>query len=295
MEVEKNTQSKSFIINLIQMKVTKDKAVNLKRAQDLIETAVNLHKPQVVILPEFFTTPINSPNYRNYMENEDDSETLKLLKSLAQQHQIYLIGGSFPAYTDNDDTKIYNTCYCIDKMGEVKTIYRKLHLFDVNIPGKIVARESSRITKGNDYGVFETEYANFGIGICYDIRFAEYALLLRKEHNIDMLVYPAAFNTVTGPLHWEILGKGRAVDNQSYVAMCSPSRNYENPSEYQAYGHSMVVDPYGQIVSTTGYEEDILVARVDLSKNDEIRSTIPVWHQKRWDVYSLFKTEKQKF
>jgi omega-amidase len=285
-------QPKSFIIALIQMKVTKDKEVNLNRAQDLVEAAVKLHKPQIVILPEFFTTPINSPQYKNYAENESDSKTLNVLKNLAKEYSIYLIGGSFPSYiNDEGDSKIYNTCFCIDKTGEIKTVFRKLHLFDVNIPGKIVAKESSRITKGKDFGIFQTKYAKIGIGICYDIRFAEYALLLRKEHNVDMLVYPAAFNTVTGPLHWELLGRSRALDNQLYVALCSPSRNYENPNEYQAWGHSMVVDPYGQVVTSTGIEEDILVARVDLSKNDEIRTSIPVWYQKRWDVYNLSKTE----
>lgn len=289
---EQSKQQRNFIVNLIQMKVIKDKSANLTRAQEMIETAVKLYKPQIVILPEFFTTPISSPSYKEYAENEDNSETLKLLQSIAKQNKIYLVGGSFPSYYNNDDSKIYNTCFCIDKFGEVKTVFRKLHLFDVNIPGKIVARESSRVTKGHDFGIFETEYAKIGIGICYDIRFAEYALLLRKEFNIDMLVYPAAFNTITGPLHWEILGKSRAVDNQVYVALCSPSRNYENPNEYQAYGHSMIVDSYGNIVTTTGYEEDILHARVDLTKNDDIRSSIPVWHQKRWDVYNINKVEK---
>jgi len=292
-ELSKSTEkTESFVISLIQMKTTQDKEANLNRAQELIETAVKLHKPKMVILPEFFTTPINSRNYQNYAENESDSPTLNLLQSLAKEHSIYIIGGSFPSYKNDDKNKIYNTCFCLDKTGEIKTVFRKLHLFDVNIPGKIVVRESSRITKGEDFGIFETEFAKIGIGICYDIRFPEYALLLRKEHNIDILVYPAAFNTVTGPLHWEILARSRAVDNQVYVVMCSPSRNYENPNDYQAWGHSMVVDPYGQVVTSTGIEEDILVARVDLIKNNEIRSSIPVWFQKRWDVYNLGKTEK---
>jgi omega-amidase len=292
MEGQPKHSEGNFLISLIQMKVTKDKTANLKRAQDMIEISIKLHDPKIVILPEFFTTPINSPNYKEYAEDAANSKTIKLLQSLAKQNQIYIIGGSFPTYFNNDDSKIYNTCFCIDKTGEVKTAFKKLHLFDVNIPGKIVAKESSRITKGEDFGIFETEYAKIGIGICYDIRFVEYALLLRKEHNVDMLVYPAAFNTVTGPLHWEILGRSRAVDNQLYVAMCSPSRNYENPNEYQAWGHSMVVDPYGQVVTTTGYEEDILVARVQLDKNDEIRNCIPVWYQKRWDIYNLTKVDK---
>jgi omega-amidase len=162
-----------------------------------------------------------------------------------------------------------------------------MHLFDVNIPGKIVAFESKKITKGDNFGIFDIGFIKIGIGICHDIRFAEYYLLLRKEHNVDMLIFPSAFNTVTGPLFWELLARSRAIDNQVYVAMCSQSRNYENPNDYQTWGHSMIVDPYGQIVTSTGYEEDIIIANIDLNKVKEFRQNIPIWDQKRWDLFSL--------
>lgn len=281
--------STNFLISLIQMKVTNDKEKNLARAEELIKTAVNLYKPQVVVLPEFFNCPLGGEGNRRlneFAEEENDSSTLNILKRIAKEHNIYLIGGSIPIKSEG---KIYNTNFCIDKNGELKTTFKKCHLFDISIPGKIEYKESAFLTPGNQFGVFETEYGKFGVGICYDIRFAEYALTLRKEYNVDFLVYPAAFSLPTGTLHWDILGKGRAVDNQAYVILCSPSRNYENPNDYQAYGHSQVIDPYGAVVSSTGFEEDIVTARIDNKKNDEIRENIPVWKQKRWDLYNLGK------
>jgi omega-amidase len=286
-------ESKSELIGiaLIQMKVVKDKDANLLRAGQLIDSAVKLYRPKLVVLPEFFQTPINSPQFSEYVEEEENSQTLKFLQEKAKQHSIFLVGGSFPVCKSEDSSKVYNTCFCIDDEGMLKTTFRKLHLYDVDIPGKLKIMESSRITKGNDFGIFDLGFIRIGIGICYDIRFPEYSLLLRKEHNIDMMIYPAAFNTVTGPLHWELLARSRAIDNQVYLALCSPSRNYDDLTSYQCYGHSIIVEPNGQVLTTTGYEEDIIYSKLDLSKVSEFRQSIPIWDQKRWDLYNLTKTE----
>lgn len=288
MEGENKSRNPASVI-IIQHKIIHDKQANVKRAEELIEAGIKLYNPDLVILPELFTTPTNLKNLENYIEDSENSETLNFLKTLAAKHKVYLIGGSIPIYFNGDKSKVYNTCFCLDRNGELKTTFRKIHLFDVDIPGKITYTESKKISPGDTCGVFETEFGKIGVGICYDIRFAEYALTLRKEHNIDMLVYPSAFNTVTGPLHWELLARSRAMDNQVFVAMASPSRNYENSSDYQAYGHSLIVDPFGQVVTSTGFEEDIVYAKLDLNKIDEVRNCIPVWKQKRWDLYGLNK------
>lgn len=278
-------------IVLIQLKVTNDKATNLKRAEEMIDSAVKLYSPKIVVLPEYFNTPASLKNLENFVEDGDnfESDSIKLLTSTAKKHSVYIVGGSMPVYFKSDKSKVYNTCYCVDKSGQIKTIFSKLHMFDIDIPGKISFKESKKITPGNTYGVFETEYGNIGVGICYDIRFPEYALTMKKEHNIKMLFYPAAFNSVTGPMHWDIYGKCRAVDNQVFLGLCSPSRNYENPEDYQAYGHSTVVDPFGQVVTTTGYEEDIVFAKLNLGLLEDIKAAIPVWSQRRWDLYGLNK------
>jgi omega-amidase len=128
------------------------------------------------------------------------------------------------------------------------------------------------------------EYGKFGLGICYDLRFPEYAQLLATTHGCEFLCYPGAFNTTTGPAHWELLLRGRAVDNQLYVAAVSPARDPD--STYQAWGHSTVVDPWGSVVSTTEHEEAIVYADIDLSRVHEVRQQIPVRIQRRHDIYS---------
>lgn len=140
-----------------------------------------------------------------------------LLSSLAKETGTYIIGGSIPEVTDipNDkgENKIYNTCLCLDKEGKVKAQHRKQHLFDVNIPGGIVFYESDYVVPGPaQFTTFDTEYAKFGIGICYDVRFPEYSLMLAHKHDIDVLAFPANFSCKTGDLHWDLLAKTRAVD-----------------------------------------------------------------------------------
>src|SRR5690349_20339191 len=102
-----------------------------------------------------------------------------------------------------------------------------------------------------------------------------------------MLIYPAAFNTTTGPMHWELLQRMRALDNNVWLAMSSPARNYEDPNSYQCYGYSSIVDPFANIVISTHYEEDIVTAWIDLSVNETIKKQIPTWSQRRNDMYEL--------
>jgi omega-amidase len=276
-----------FTLCLLQMKVTDDKERNINRVSEMIELAMKTHKPQIIVLPEYFSTYTSLKNLERDVEDEENSPTLAFLKEQAKKNDIYIIGGTIPTYLQGHREKVYNTCFCVNRKGDLVSTFKKIHLFDVDIPGKITFFESNKISPGNELGIFQTEYAKIGIGICYDIRFPEYSLLLKKEHKVDMLIFPANFNTVTGPLHWELLGRSRALDNNVYLAMCSNSRNTETPNEYQAWGHSMIIDPYGKVVSTTSIDEDVVCAQVDLNLNKEISQNIPVWKQKRWDLYSL--------
>jgi omega-amidase len=211
---------------------------------------------------------------------------LNLLSKIAKENKIYLIGGSIPIRHNNLH---YNTCYCFDKEGNMKARHRKIHLFDINIPDKITFQESAILSPGDQFTVFETEFGNIGIGICYDIRFNEYAHILKKHYGIELLVYPAAFNTITGPLHWDILRRSRAVDNNVFLAICSPARNTENPKMYQCHGYSSLVDPFGKVTTEAGIEESIIYAGVDTSLIKDIEEQIPTWKQKRYDMYEVTK------
>ena len=161
-----------------------------------------------------------------------------------------------------------------------------MHLFDVNITGKIKFQESEVISKGSEFWVFETEYCKFGIGICYDVRFPDYSQLLCREKGVEFLVFPSAFSITTGSLHWDILRKIRPLDNQAFFAFSSPARPVDDEEMYQAYGHSSVVDPWGKVIADSEHDEEIIVSEVDIAKVYECREQIPWYSQRRTDLYT---------
>ena len=192
-------------------------------------------------------------------------------------------------FSQNGDKLLFNTNVTLDPKGNIIGKYRKMHLFDINVPGKMTFYESKTLSVGNGLCVIDiegitSEKFSIGIGICYDIRFSELAEIYRQR-GCSIIVYPAAFNTTTGPLHWELLQRARATDNQMYIATCSPARNYKS-SGYPVYGHSMITDPWAKIVDKLDENEGVLVQEVDLDLVKDVRQSIPIWEQKRYDVYN---------
>jgi omega-amidase len=275
-----------FKISLVQMKVTIDKLTNLKNAKEMIHLAASKNKPNIVVLPEYFNCPLIPDATPKFAEEESSSQTLQTLSTLAKDYKINLIGGSIPM---KDGDKYYNTSYSFDTKGIMKARHRKLHLFDIDIPGKMTYMESSTLSAGSQFTVFETDVCKIGIGICYDVRFPEYAHILKKQYNVDMLVYPAAFNTVTGPMHWDLLQRARALDNNVFVAMCSPARSDDPRIPYKIYGHSSITDPFGDIMLQTGVDEAVISSDIDLTIIKDISEQIPTWKQKRNDLYEVIK------
>lgn len=211
------------------------------------------------------------------------------------KHKIWLVGGSVPEVSEG---KYYNTCVVFSPTGAIVAKHRKMHLFDIDVPGRITFFESDTLTAGNSVTTFCLDDGTMvGVGICYDIRFAEYAMLL-KEMGCRILIYPGAFNMTTGPMHWELLQRGRANDNQCFVLTASPARTLEDPENkskyphYTAWGHSTAVDPWGKVIATTDETEGIVMADLELAEVDDVRSAIPVGQQKRTDVYNLVTTRQ---
>ena len=211
--------------------------------------------------------------------------TLAMLAEEVKRHRITLIGGSIPEISDN---KVFNTSPILSWKSDTIVKHRKLHLFDVNVPGGICFQESETLTAGDHFTVYpySSSSADFliGVGICYEVRFPELALVY-AQRGCKLLAYPSAFNMTTGPLHWDLLARGRAVDTQSYVMMCSPAR--DEHGSYVAYGHSVVVDPWGKVVAQLDEKEGVLMADIDLGKCDQVRAAIPTKDQKRFDLYEL--------
>lgn len=202
---------------------------------------------------------------------------------MASSTNTYLVGGSIPEHNPATG-KYHNTNLTFAPDGSLIATHRKVHLFDIDIPGKIKFRESDVLSAGNKVTIVDLpDYGKIALAICYDIRFPELAMIAARN-GCFALVYPGAFNTTTGPLHWRLLGQARAMDNQIYVALCSPARSED--AEYKAWGHSLVVDPMAEVLAEAGEKEEIVYATLDGSKIEEIRKNIPIYGQRRFDVYT---------
>eukprot|EP01132_Coremiostelium_polycephalum_P002946 gene2946-3677_t len=284
------TKNNKFKFAGIQMLVSDDKVKNVENAVKLINEAA-LNGANVISLPECVNCPYSTSVFRQYAEPQG-GYTFQKFSEAAKNNKVYLIAGSNPEI-DND--KIYNTSFIFGPDGNLIGKHRKIHLFDIDIPGKITFKESETLSPGNELTIVDTEYCKIGVGICYDIRFPELAMIYAK-HGCQFLVYPGAFNMTTGPAHWELLSRSRAVDNQLFVATISPARNLN--STYTAWGHSTIVSPWGEVLSTTEHEPTIIYSDIDLSKLDEMRKGIPVYQQKRNDLYNIddkFKSSNYRY
>lgn len=290
--------TRSFDIALIQLgNVTSSKEKNLQHAREMVAKAAagdGSFKPRVVVLPECFNSPYGVKYFPEYAEKigfkndqpydveKSESESVKMLSSVAKETGVWLIGGSIPERDTSDDKVLYNTSTIYSPEGKLVGIHRKVHLFDIDIPGKITFQESKVLTGGSQLTQIDTDVGRLGVGICYDVRFPELAMVAARQ-GCAAMIYPGAFNLTTGPLHWELLARGRAVDNQIYIAMCSPAR--DTSADYHAWGHSMLVDPLGKVVAEADENERIVYARIDPEAIKEARKNIPVTTQRRFDVY----------
>lgn len=185
--------------------------MNIKHAQTAIDAAAS-SGANVVVLPEIWNSPYSSDSFPVYAEDvgAGESPSWRMLSEAAVRNGIVLIGGSIP---ERAEGRLYNSCFIFDGTGKQIGRHRKVHLFDIDIPGKITFRESETLSAGESVTVVDTDYGRFGVGICYDVRFPELAAICAAR-GCQVLVYPGAFNMTTGPAHWELLMRARAVDNQ---------------------------------------------------------------------------------
>jgi len=281
-------------VSLCQIKVTFDKKANLQRAVKMLEEEAKIS--DLLVLPEMFLCPFGGDPalYAEPIDNFETNEscnTMRLISEIAKKYKKYIIAGSIPELRDG---KVYNTATCFNRDGKIAAKYSKCHLFDVDVKGGIRCKESKHITPGNEYCVFETEYCNIGIGICYDVRFSEFCQCICKDPNVKMLCFPASFNSTTGPLHWDIYRKARAVDNQVFMVMCAPAPALEEKGIYPTYGHSSIVSPWGKLICDAETNEMALRAELDLSEIDKFREQIPILQHKRKDLYEVKKFQSSK-
>ena len=263
---------------ICQMQVSNCKEDNLAKAGEMVNKAAR-RGARMLILPEMFNAPYQTDQLAEYAEYHPGLST-SFLSDLARQNRIFLVGGSIPE--KDAQGRIYNCSYTFDEEGTVIGQHRKIHLFDIDIPGQIYFKESEVFTAGDKLQLIRYRGLIVAVIICYDIRFPELARMAALE-GAQILIIPAAFNHTTGPAHWELLMRTRAVDNQVFVVAASPALNPE--ASYQAWGHSMVADPWGTVISEGGSGEETIYAELDLTMIDKVRRELPLLKHRRTDIY----------
>ena len=259
---------KIFEVIALQKKTYSDPGQNRDAVKAMLDSYSG-PDPDFVVLPEIFTCPYDNKCFPQFAES-GEGETYRFLANLARERKAYVIGGSIP---ELEEGKIYNTSYVFDRGGKLIGKHRKIHLFDIDVQGGQYFKESDVLSPGTQITVFDTEFGKMGVCICFDIRFPDLFIEMRKA-GARMVFIPTAFNMTTGPAHWETLFRSRALDQQIYVLGCSPAR--DEKASYVAYGHSILTDPWGSVVCELGAEEGMLSAQIDPERVDRVRRQIPL-------------------
>lgn len=277
-------------IAAIQMSTVADKMENVRTVKTYLEK-IKDENPDFVILPEMFCCPYQTENFPIYAEKEG-GPVWQQLSGYAKQYGIYLIGGSMPE--KDAEGNVYNTSYIFDREGKQIGKHRKVHLFDIDVKGGQTFKESDTLTAGDSDTVFDTEFGKIGVMLCFDIRFPELSRMMVND-GAKVIFVPAAFNMTTGPAHWELSFRTRALDNQIYMVGCAPARDVS--AGYISWGHSIVTDPWGRVTGMLDENEGILLAELDMDYEEQVREELPLLKSRRKDmqaiIYANIQTAKQ--
>lgn len=264
----------------IQAHVYEEKEKNMEELERNLER-IKDENIDLVTLGEMFNCPYQTPCFPVYGEMER-GETWQKLSALAKKYQIYLSAGSVPE--KDKEGHVYNTAYVFDRQGNQIAKHRKVHLFDIAVKDGQCYQESATLTAGDQITVFDTEFGKMGICICFDCRFPEVVRLMTLR-GARMILVPAAFNMTTGPAHWELMFRGRAVDNQCYMIGTSDARDEQ--AGYISWGHSLVVSPWGDVVTQMDEKPGIQITEIDMDRVEAIREQLPLLSARRTDLYEL--------
>lgn len=268
-------------IAVCQIRTETDKDETMRKAEAMIAEAAQ-NGADIVVLPEMFNCPYSNKYFRSFAEAEN-GESIEAMSAWARDNGIILVGGSIP---EKDGDKLHNTCFVFDRSGNVIARHRKAHMFDVEFENGISFKESKHFSPGNEITVFDTEYGKMGVIVCFDIRFPELTRAMAKR-GAQIIFCPAQFNMTTGPKHWELSLRARAMDNELFFVGASAAR-FEGFA-YECWGHSAVVSPFGEVKASCDEKEQILYCDVDLSEIDSVRRQLPTFLKLREDLYTVSK------
>jgi deaminated glutathione amidase len=266
-------------IACVQMTSRADKAANLETAERLVSQAASTGA-DVVVLPEKWNAIGDAGLYHATAEPILGGESVAAMSGWARNHGITLVGGSIAERREGRE-KLSNTSLVFDSDGEIVAIYRKIHLFDVEVGG-VVYRESEAEEPGDEAVVAETEGWRIGLTVCYDVRFPELYRILALE-GAQLVTVPAHFTTPTGKDHWHVLLRARAIENQLYVA--AAAQIGETLPGKPAYGRSLIVDPWGIVLAQAPDEETVISAELDRAHLELIRAKLPSLANRQANAY----------
>ncbi len=271
----------SVRVAVVQMCSTMDLDANVERAEALVRGAA-ADGAVVVGLPENFAW-LRTDKRAAAPVQTLDGPVVRHFAALARSLGIHVLLGSVPL-DSGDPTRPYNASVWLDPCGEVAAVYRKLHLFDVEIPGRESHRESTQIAPGDALVLVDAVGLRFGLSICYDLRFPE---LYRRlvEHGANVLCVPAAFTLTTGKDHWHALLRARAIEDQCYVL--APAQWGHHGGPRNSYGHALVCDPWGTVVAEVPDGEGWAVARVEPARIERVRAQVPSLQHRRAELDAL--------
>jgi predicted amidohydrolase len=263
----------------VQMTSGPEKAANLEKAEKLVARAAATGA-DVVALPEKWNAIGEADTLHAAAEPLEGGETVEAMAGWARGHGITLIGGSIAELREGHE-KLSNTSIAFGPDGDVLGVYRKIHLFDVEVEGNVY-RESEAEEPGEEPVVVRGEGWPIGLSVCYDIRFPELYRILALE-GAELVTVPAAFTVPTGRDHWDVLMRARAIENQYYVA--APGQVGETRPGKPSYGRSLIVDPWGIVLAQAPDEETVISAELDRSRLRRIREKLPSLKNRQADAY----------
>ncbi len=264
----------------VQLESGADKAANLAGADALVERAAEAGA-RVVVLPEKWNGVGGAETLHALAEPLDGGETVETMAGWARRHELWVVGGSITERRAGRE-RLSNTCCVFAPGGALAAVYRKIHLFDVEVGGRVY-RESDAEEPGEEPVLAEVAGWPTGLSICYDLRFPELYRLLAGA-GAELLTVPANFTLATGKDHWHLLLRARAVENQCYVA--AAAQVGEPMPGRPSYGHSLLVDPWGTVLADAPDEETVIVADLDRDRLRRIRETLPSLRNRRLDASS---------
>jgi predicted amidohydrolase len=251
-----------------QINSSPSKADNIERMERLVARAAATGA-DLVLLPEKWNGLGSHEILLDVAESLEGGETVEAMSSWARTHGITLVGGSI-AERHEGRQKLSNTCVVFDPDGEIAAVYRKIHMFDVEVGG-VVYRESDSEEPGDRPMSCEVEGWRLGLSVCYDVRFPELYRILAVE-GAELVTVPAAFTLFTGKDHWELLLRARAVENQCYVVAANQWGLVEGKA---SYGRSSIVDPWGVVLAQAADEDGVITAELDRAHMERIRTSLP--------------------